>query len=382
MVLLLPPQFKACDDRNYIMTSSNPDINFYNKSTSFWDLYHQCRPTYPDELYEIIFNFHNTKNHKNNNSSHDLAIDYGTGPGTIIPHLLSHFQRVIGLDLNSDQIAMGKQLLQDRFGQDRVDMQVGTAGNCDWLESESADMIIAAEAVHWFDVESWTMETGRILKSGGTFACIYYSPYCVIIGASKKVEELLTSILHSCESYILKERESNGGSLLSPFSCDFYLLINTLGFFTVTNETFLQNRAALKHTAACTVMQLDNIRLDQDLFINEERHKWQHDGNRYEINGPELNMKTVSEDIDSKVGKQAKLVEHPITPLGPLLQSKGWNTIKLLEYLESLGIRSKQDIDGDEMIQKKVKDLERCFGGQDATFDVAWWCSLILATRR
>lgn len=129
-------------------------------------------------------------------------------------------------------------------------------------------------------------------------------------------------------------------------------------------------------------MQLDNIRLDQDLFINEERHKWQHDGNRYEINGPELNMKTVSEDIDSKVGKQAKLVEHPITPLGPLLQSKGWNTIKLLEYLESLGIRSKQDIDGDEMIQGKVKELERCFGGQDATFDVAWWCSLILATRR
>lgn len=153
---------------------ANP--NYFGAETLEWDQYHQFRPSYPKELFEIIFNYHNR-----NGNEWSLAADFGSGPGTIVPNLLERFQTVHGSDLNERQIKLGKSALQEKFGEDRVSMHVGAAGNCDWIKDGSADIFTSAEAVQWFDSNLWVEEASKKLKPGGTLAFWYYSPNCTII---------------------------------------------------------------------------------------------------------------------------------------------------------------------------------------------------------
>lgn len=175
------------------------DVNFYAKDMDFWKRYHHHRPAYPEKLFDILFDYHA----QHSEAAWQLAIDYGSGPGTIIPNLLTRFHKVIGTDMNVEQIEGGRAFLQEVHGVDRVDMQVGAAGQCDWLQSQSADLVIAAEAVHWFDVEQWTAEAGRVLKPGGTLAFWFYPPQCVFTSTTDKAQDYLEQLFYERE----KQRE-------------------------------------------------------------------------------------------------------------------------------------------------------------------------------
>lgn len=178
------------------MTTSTSPYNFYDQpSSSFWELYHRYRPVYPNELFEFIFDYHNK--HSKGTS---IAIDYGSGPGTVIPQLLTQFEKVIGVDLNTGQIEQGKKLLQEKYGQDRVEMHVSAAEDCKFLPK--ADLIVAAEAVHWFDAERWIAEAGRLLTKGGTLAFWQYPAYCVVLSDNDgEANKCLTMLYHSGESF-------------------------------------------------------------------------------------------------------------------------------------------------------------------------------------
>lgn len=154
--------------------------NYFGAETLEWDQYHQFRPAYPKELFEIIFTYHE-RNAIADNDHASLAADFGSGPGTIIPNLLEKFKKVHGSDLNERQIKLGKIALQEKFGKERVEMHVGAAGKCDWIEDGKADLFTSAEAVQWFDSDLWVKEASKKLKPGGTLAFWYYSPNCTII---------------------------------------------------------------------------------------------------------------------------------------------------------------------------------------------------------
>lgn len=321
-------------------------MNFYVQAAPFWQEYTRYRPVYPDELYKIIFDYH--FQHCKDDS---LAVDYGSGPGTIIPALLSRFSKAIGTDMNADQIQVGKIELQSQFGKERVEMRQGAAGKCDWLQDESASIITAAEAVHWFDVELWMKEVDRVLIRGGTLAFWFYPPNAVLVNASPRANECISGLFHEA---------------LAPMTENFMKKAPQQGIYA----------------AACSVLQLDNIRIDSRLFTNEERHKWQHSSPRDEVTGIEPRFSTYTTSVQSQVGDEARIVDHKHTSEGPFLQRKQWTVSDLLHYIDTLGMTIPEEYIERAAVKQYVSDLLKEVGGKEGKIDVAWWTSLVLATKR
>ena len=71
---------------NFNSTEKNPN---YFGTAEVWQKYHDVRPAYPKALFDVIFDYH-----RKHSGSWDLAADFGSGPGTIVPELAREFKRV------------------------------------------------------------------------------------------------------------------------------------------------------------------------------------------------------------------------------------------------------------------------------------------------
>lgn len=91
--------------------------------------------------------------------SRELAWDCATGNGQAAVELAEVFERVIATDASETQIANAERHL-------RVEYRVATA-EASGLESQSADLVTVAQALHWFDLERFETEARRVLKRGG-----------------------------------------------------------------------------------------------------------------------------------------------------------------------------------------------------------------------
>lgn len=74
------------DKDNFNSTEKNPN---YFGTAEVWQKYHDVRPAYPKALFDVIFDYH-----RKHSGSWELAADFGSGPGTIVPELASEFKRV------------------------------------------------------------------------------------------------------------------------------------------------------------------------------------------------------------------------------------------------------------------------------------------------
>lgn len=203
-----PTVSAAAGASDFSSTNQNPN---YFGTAEVWQKYHDVRPAYPKQLFDLIFDYH-----RKHSSSFKLAADFGSGPGTIVPDLLRAFERVEASgelrgksrtvlpmyavpqvprltisgarlfalsppDLNEWQVGTGRELLQKSFGAQRVGFHHGAAGECNWIEDGTADLFIAAEAAQWFDMAKWGKEAAAKLRSGGTIAMIYYGCNATIV---------------------------------------------------------------------------------------------------------------------------------------------------------------------------------------------------------
>lgn len=150
----------------------------------------------------------------------------------------------------------------------------------------------------------------------------------------------------------------------------------------VFNDFMEKAGPPLKYALACVAFQLDNIEIDSTLFENEERHKWNHDYERNELTGPGVTCKMIAGDSIAQVGKDAKMKDYPMTKSGTFLQRRNWKIEDLLCYFESLSFVPREKIYDDEKVKVARANFERAIGGKDKSFDVGWWLSLVLATRR
>ena len=76
------------------------------------------------------------------------------------------FDRVIATDASEKQIANAEP-------QDRVEYRIASAEESG-LESDTIDLIMVAQALHWFDLPRFYEEVPRVLKSNGVFAASAY----------------------------------------------------------------------------------------------------------------------------------------------------------------------------------------------------------------
>lgn len=119
--------------------------------------YARYRPTYPQELMTHLAGLAPAR---------QLAWDCATGNGQIARMLAPLFNQVVATDISENQLKNAAQL-------PNISYRVEQAENSS-LPNQSADLIVVAQAVHWFDFDRFYQEVKRILKPDGVIAVIGY----------------------------------------------------------------------------------------------------------------------------------------------------------------------------------------------------------------
>jgi len=119
--------------------------------------YAKFRPQYPPELFEYLGGVA---------PQQKLAWDCATGNGQAAVALASMFERVIATDASEAQIANAE-------AHARVEYRVALAENSG-IESDTIDLVMVAQALHWFDLDRFYAEARRTLKPNGVFAASAY----------------------------------------------------------------------------------------------------------------------------------------------------------------------------------------------------------------
>lgn len=119
--------------------------------------YARFRPEYPPQLAAFLASVV---------PDNRLAVDVGCGNGQLTQLLAPHFNAVVGLDPSVDQIA---NIVPD----ERITYQCAPAEQLP-LADDSASLITAAQAAHWFNLPVFYQEVRRIAVPGSLLALISY----------------------------------------------------------------------------------------------------------------------------------------------------------------------------------------------------------------
>ena len=120
--------------------------------------YASFRPRYPQKLFDYLGSIA---------PSRQLAWDCGTGNGQAAVGLASVFDGVLATDASEHQIANAQS-------QKKVEYRVALAENSG-IDSETIDLIMVAQAMHWFDLDRFYAEARRVLKADGVLAASAYN---------------------------------------------------------------------------------------------------------------------------------------------------------------------------------------------------------------
>ena len=135
------------------MNDRSGDDYFSAQSESYF----RHRPTYPDELFKYLSSLL---------PSHKVAWDAGCGNGQASTALATLFEKVYATDNSEAQLSQAKPHPRIEFACVASEQTTLTAG--------SVELVIAAQAVHWFDVPRFFEEAKRVLRPGGVIAVWSY----------------------------------------------------------------------------------------------------------------------------------------------------------------------------------------------------------------
>jgi SAM-dependent methyltransferase len=121
------------------------------------ELYKQFRPTYPPELFKLIYQYVKDFN---------FAWDCATGNGQIAKELSKKFKRVCATDISRKQVIIAERKENIFYSIEKAEQ---TSFN-----NEMFDLITVGQAAHWFNFDDFYKEVNRILKTGGVIALTSY----------------------------------------------------------------------------------------------------------------------------------------------------------------------------------------------------------------
>ena len=132
--------------------------------------YAKFRPRYPHEMFEYLGSLAPRR---------QLAWDCGTGNGQAAVGLTTVFDRVSATDASEKQIANAQS-------HERIEYRVTRAEKSD-IESASIDLIMVAQALHWFDLDRFYDEVRRVLKKNSVLAASAYN----LLHVKPAIDELI-----------------------------------------------------------------------------------------------------------------------------------------------------------------------------------------------
>ncbi len=119
--------------------------------------YGRSRPDYPDALFQRLAAM---------SPDTSRAWDCATGNGQAAHSLAKYFDAVFATDVSFEQIRQA-----ERVG--RVHRHVAAA-EASAIADRVIDLVVVAQALHWFDIHGFVEEVRRVLKNEGVFAAWCY----------------------------------------------------------------------------------------------------------------------------------------------------------------------------------------------------------------
>jgi len=119
--------------------------------------YAAYRPTYPRALVDFLADAA---------PGTELALDCGCGTGQLSVLLGERFAHVVATDASEKQI-------ENAEPHARVAYRVAPA-EASGLGDSSADLVVAAQAAHWFDLPAFYAEARRVARPRGLVALVTY----------------------------------------------------------------------------------------------------------------------------------------------------------------------------------------------------------------
>lgn len=120
--------------------------------------YAAFRPTYPDALIDLLADAA---------PGRAVAFDVACGTGQLSVPLARAFDRIEARDASAAQIASAEPHCSVRYG-------VAPA-EASGLPDASVDLVVAAQAAHWFDLAAFYAEARRVGRQGAAIAIVSYA---------------------------------------------------------------------------------------------------------------------------------------------------------------------------------------------------------------
>ena len=138
--------------------SSNANANLYEIS----------RPSYPHESINFIVTYinNNTHNNNNNNNNNVKILDLAAGTGKFTRLLMPFFNDIVAVEPVPEMIKSFSNILPS------IPIHQGTATNIP-LKDSSVNVVVVAQAFHWFANKEAIKEIHRVLSPGGYFFLIW-----------------------------------------------------------------------------------------------------------------------------------------------------------------------------------------------------------------
>lgn len=137
--------------------------------------YRAFRPDYPEELFRWLAYV---------SPRQEAAVDCGCGTGQAAVALTGYFEMVYAVDPSQEQIA-------NSIRHERVIYLVASAETTG-LPQESQDLIIAAQSLHWFDLDRFYLEVHRLARKDAIFAAFTYG----LVTVNQNVDKVISHLKH------------------------------------------------------------------------------------------------------------------------------------------------------------------------------------------
>ncbi|RDD41850.1 putative methyltransferase [Trichoplax sp. H2] len=159
------------------MTEPTQTYHLYDK-TWISQNYDQFRPSYPTSLIQRVMDY--LSQGASQQDKFDLAIDVGCGSGISTKQYAPYFNRVIGTDHSATQLDQARQENQHP----NVTFQVSAAETLPF-EDNTVDLVVCAQAIHWFNMDQFFAEVNRVLKPNTGCVALYAYSIPVIMNCDE-----------------------------------------------------------------------------------------------------------------------------------------------------------------------------------------------------
>lgn len=134
----------------------------FAKTTFAHAVYAAARPSYPASLYRWILTYHHGRR--------DTCVDLGCGHGLVSRALSPNFTKLYGVDPSAGMLEQARATTDEK----NIEFVQSPAESLSFLTDHSVDLVVSAQAVHWFDQPKFFQELKRIMRPGGTLALWAY----------------------------------------------------------------------------------------------------------------------------------------------------------------------------------------------------------------